>query len=75
VSDQIEAWLVHFKLELIYLNLNVSGIYKIINLKNNKIYIGSSICIIKRWYHHKYHLINNNHSNCYLQNAWNKYGQ
>lgn len=50
-----------------------SGIYKITNIANNKIYIGSSINIIPRWRVHKSDLNLNRHDNSYLQNAWNKY--
>ena len=39
-----------------------SGIYKIENIINNKIYIGSSKNIIKRFNQHKYELRNYNHS-------------
>ena len=52
----------------------VSGIYKIRNLINNKIYIGSTINFRQRWYTHKTLLTNNKHPNSHLQNAWNKYG-
>lgn len=41
-------------------------------------YVGSSEDITGnstgRWYHHKYMLRNNIHSNLHLQRAWNKYG-
>lgn len=49
-------------------------IYKIENLINNKIYIGSTINFKQRLKHHKYQLKNNIHHSRYLQNAWNKYG-
>lgn len=52
-----------------------TGIYKIINTANKKIYIGSSINIEHRWYQHKYYLKNNIHNNKHLQRAWNKYGE
>jgi group I intron endonuclease len=52
-----------------------SGIYKITCLKTNKIYIGSSIDIKKRWNSHRHHLRNGIHGNNYLQNSWNKYGE
>lgn len=52
-----------------------SGIYKIICLKNNKIYIGSSKNILQRINVHKRHLRKNKHINPYVQNAWNKYGE
>lgn len=49
------------------------GIYSIKNLKNNKVYIGSSNNIEKRIKDHFRNLKNNKHSNQYLQNAYNKY--
>src|SRR6185503_19285195 len=52
-----------------------SGIYKIINLINEKFYIGSAVNIRKRWNCHKYQLRKNKHPNSHLQNAWNKYGE
>ena len=52
-----------------------SGIYCILNIKNNKKYIGSSIRISTRWYEHKFNLRNNTHFNTHLQAAWNKYGE
>jgi len=51
----------------------ISGIYKIINLVNNKFYIGSSINIYSRWSKHKNLLRKNQHKNKHLQSAWNKY--
>lgn len=51
-----------------------SGIYQIKNKINNKIYIGSSCDIRKRWSTHNY-LLKLNKSNCkILQKAINKYG-
>lgn len=52
-----------------------SGIYRIINIQNNKIYIGSSITIERRWKEHLNKLRSNRHENQRLQNAWNKYGE
>jgi group I intron endonuclease len=63
-----------FKEEFI-MNINIMGIYKIINIKNNKIYIGSSADIHKRWCQHKTSLNKNKHCNKHLQAAWNKYGE
>lgn len=54
---------------------NVSGIYKIICLKNNKVYIGSSVNLRKRKNSHLHELRLNKHSNKRLQNAYNKYGE
>lgn len=51
-----------------------SGIYKIINNINNKVYIGSSDQLYKRFQSHKSGLINNKHDNPHLQNSFNKYG-
>jgi len=51
-----------------------SGIYKIENLVTNKIYIGSSINISKRWSWHRIMLDNNKHFNNHLQSSWNLYG-
>jgi len=51
------------------------GIYKIVNIVNNKIYIGQSIEIKRRWNDHKSELKRNIHHNIYLQKSWNKYGE
>ena len=53
----------------------VVGIYQIRNTINNKIYIGSSIDIFRRWKEHKSDLRGNYHRNIYLQRSWNKYGK
>lgn len=50
------------------------GIYTIINKKDSKIYIGSSICIKSRLNGHINLLKRNAHENEHLQNAVNKYG-
>lgn len=52
----------------------IAGIYRIVNLKNKKSYIGSSKNIIRRWYIHKSALKNNRHHCIYLQRSWNKHG-
>lgn len=51
------------------------GVYNITCLVNDKIYIGSSKNIYKRWKEHKYHLNKNNHDNIFLQKDWNQYGE
>ena len=51
------------------------GIYSILNLQNNKRYIGYSIDIQRRWQTHKRDLKNNKHENEHLQNAYNLYGE
>lgn len=56
----------------------IYGVYQILNLKNDKIYIGSSSHmnggIKRRWYEHVTALQNNCHANTHLQRAWNLYG-
>jgi group I intron endonuclease len=52
-----------------------SGIYKITNLNDNKVYIGSSINVTKRQYKHFWMLRNNKHDNLHLQNSFNKFGE
>ena len=51
------------------------GIYEIVNIINNKKYIGQSVNISARFRHHKNKLRKNEHRNSYLQHAWNKYGE
>ena len=50
------------------------GIYKIKNIVTNKIYVGSSTNIGKRWRDHKWHLKEGIHHNSHLQSSYNKYG-
>lgn len=51
-----------------------SGVYKITCKGNNKIYIGSSIDILKRINSHSAALKSNRHINSHMQSSWNKYG-
>jgi len=53
----------------------MSGVYKIYCKSNNKIYIGSSFDIFRRWRFHKSQLNRNAHSNILLQRAWKLYGE
>ena len=53
----------------------ISGIYIIKNKINDKVYIGSSVDIFKRWAGHKSYLNKQKHINIYLQRAWNKHGE
>lgn len=48
-----------------------SGIYKITNKKNEKVYIGSSSNIERRFSEHKQALINNKHHSYKLQSDFN----
>ncbi len=50
------------------------GIYKIIDIRNGKIYIGSSYRLKYRFYSHNRELKLNNHRNKILQRIYNKYG-
>jgi group I intron endonuclease len=52
----------------------VCGIYEILNIINNKKYIGQSTDIYARWEAHKNQLRRRCHFNDRLQNAWDKYG-
>jgi group I intron endonuclease len=52
-----------------------SGIYKILNWSNGKMYIGSATYLRKRINDHKCSLQKGKHSNRHLQAAYNKYGK
>jgi len=52
-----------------------SGIYKITNKQNGKIYIGSSLRISQRFYMHRRNLRSGAHHSTHLQYSWNKYGE
>ena len=57
-------------------DLELTGVYQIKNIINNKIYISSTKqCFRVRFNHHLQALRNNKHKNPHLQNAWNKYGE
>lgn len=54
----------------------MSGIYKIVNQANNKIYIGRTYRNFEsRWSEHIEQLNSNEHVNYELQKDWNKHGQ
>jgi len=52
-----------------------SGVYAIINLMNNKVYVGSACDLKRREADHVRRLRGGYHDNLYLQNSWNKYGE
>ena len=54
-------------------NQVISGIYKIENLINHKVYIGQSINIFRRWKGHMRNLKNNKQTHLYLamKKIWN----
>lgn len=51
------------------------GIYKIINLINNKFYVGSAVNLKRRKTQHFSKLRTGKHRNTHLQAAWNKHGE
>jgi group I intron endonuclease len=53
----------------------IRGIYKITNLINNKVYIGESLDIYRRWDEHRDDLNNNSHHSYKLQSDWNEFRQ
>ena len=52
-----------------------SGIYKITNTINGKVYVGSAVNFDTRWKEHIRELRKGTHHSSALQNAWNKYGE
>ena len=52
-----------------------SGIYRITNTINGKVYIGSASDLAKRWSRHRTELNRGEHPNKHLQSSWNKYGE
>lgn len=52
----------------------IGAVYKIVNIKTNKIYIGSSKNVYIRFYQHIKSLFKNKHHSIHLQRSWNKYG-
>lgn len=57
-------------------NYKKYGIYKITNIKNNKVYIGKTMNSFgDRWDHHKAMLRANKHDNHELQLDWNLFGE
>lgn len=57
------------------MNLKTQGIYMILNLVNNKCYVGSSKNIKSRKYQHTKELRDGVHHNSHLQASWNRYGE
>ena len=54
---------------------NKSGIYKITNIVNNKMYIGLTGNFVTRYSTHKYELKYSNEHNPHLRNSYAKYGE
>lgn len=56
--------------------LNQFGVYRIVNVKNGEVYIGSTSLKFKtRWEQHLHSLKKQKHHNSILQNKWNFYGE
>ncbi|MEK6829301.1 MAG: NUMOD3 domain-containing DNA-binding protein [Nanoarchaeota archaeon] len=53
----------------------MTGVYKIKNMIDGRIYIGSAINFSNRISRHVNLLKKNKHHSAYLQNSWNKYGE
>lgn len=53
----------------------VAGVYKIENIINGNLYVGSSKDVYGRWVQHKRELKKNSHHSRHLQRAWNQYGE
>jgi group I intron endonuclease len=52
-----------------------SGIYRIHNIVNSRVYVGSAVNIPERWRAHRERLSKGTHKSPRLQSAWNKYGE
>lgn len=52
----------------------ISGIYRIVCVKNGRYYYGSSVDVWARWSQHKSALRKGTHHNPHMQKAWNKHG-
>src|SRR5690606_3407741 len=50
-----------------------TGIYKIENVRNGRIYIGSAVSIKKRWREHKRQLDTGIHHSRFMQRCYNKH--
>ncbi|KKM74973.1 hypothetical protein LCGC14_1394840, partial [marine sediment metagenome] len=53
----------------------ISGIYRIVCVKNGRYYYGSSNNIRRRWIQHRSVLRRNGHRNPIVQRTWNKHGE
>lgn len=53
----------------------ITGIYKITNQTNDKVYVGKSVDVLTRWKQHQDSLMKQQHFNQHLQNSWNNHGE
>lgn len=61
--------------DAILADVEASGIYQIRNLVNGKRYVGSAVCVRKRWSEHRSDLRSGRHHSVALQRAWKRYGE
>lgn len=54
--------------------MKTSGIYCIKNASNERVYVGSAVCMDARWSAHRHHLTKGTHHSVALQRAWHKHG-
>lgn len=59
----------------IFMAKHISGIYRIVCIKNGRCYYGSSKNINYRWAYHKHKLKVSCHPNKVMQRTWDKYGE
>lgn len=74
ILEKIKEVIKLIRKAIIFDDLQLSGVYAIQCLRNNKVYIGSSINIKERLNSHKGELRRNKHINRHLQEEYNKYG-
>jgi group I intron endonuclease len=56
--------------------MKIVGVYKIQSIiKPERIYIGSTVDMVNRWWTHLYYLRNGDHHSPKLQRHYNKYGE
>ena len=53
---------------------HASGVYRIVNMRNGKVYVGSSRDVASRIINHRDRLAAGNHPNRHLQRAWHRHG-
>lgn len=72
----MSVFLVFWEISCIFISMK-TGIYKIENVVNRKLYIGSTATMgfQRRWWAHRKQLRKNKHPNQHLQHAWNQYGE
>ena len=72
----MSVFMVFWKPPTLFIGMN-TGVYKIENITNGKVYVGSTATLgfRKRWGLHRASLRANKHPNQHLQYSWNKHGE